>query len=353
MTRFPRRALAGLIAATALTGSLTACSTGATGTDAADAQTGTGAAEADAFPVTIEHAFGETTVEAEPTRVVTVGWSDADFALDLGVVPVGIPAITWGGNENRSTDWFDAALEEQGAEMPVQYDDTDGVPFDELAQLDPDLILATNSGLTQAEYTKLSKLAPVVAYPDQAWGTPWQDSLEMIGDALGRSEAADALEDETKQAIADAQEQHPALQGTTAAWGWLTEGDTSTVGLYSSLDNRPRMLEELGMTEAGIVEEISDDEAFSGNVSAEKADTIDADVFVYYAEGAPKDPAADPLLGRMPALRNGSAVAVEDNAASLPMSSPTTLSIPVALSDFLPLLDAAAQKARDAKAQQG
>ena len=117
-------------------------------------------ADADAFPVTIEHAFGETTIEAEPTRVATLGWTDHDHALALGVVPVGATKITWGGNEAGSTDWFDAAVEEAGAEAPVRYDDADGAPIDEVAELAPDLILATNSGITEAEYAKLSKIAP-------------------------------------------------------------------------------------------------------------------------------------------------------------------------------------------------
>lgn len=336
-------ALAGVLTAAALT----ACSTGSTDAKDDAPQAGTsGSAQADAFPVTIKHALGETTIEEEPTRVVTVGWSDADFALDLGVVPVAMPAITWGGNAKQSTDWFDERLAELGGEMPKQYDDADGVPFDEIAQLEPDLILATNSGLTQADYDKLTKLgAPVVAYPGDPWGTSWDDSLEMIGDALGRSAEADRLEDETEQAIDDAVAEHPEIEGTSAAWGFLSASDTSTVGLYTALDNRPRMLDELGFEEPDIVEQISTGSAFSANVSAEKADTIDADVFVYYAEGAPKDPAKDPLLGRMPAIKRGSVVAVTDNAASLPMSSPTTLSIPVALESFLPdLAEAAAKK---------
>ena len=33
----------------------------------------------------------------------------------------------------------------------------------------------------------------VVAYPDDPWLTPWQDSLEMVGKALGRSEQADEV----------------------------------------------------------------------------------------------------------------------------------------------------------------
>src|SRR3954468_2461165 len=38
--------------------------------------------------VTISHKFGETTVPANPQRVVTVGWTDQDFVLPFGVVPV-------------------------------------------------------------------------------------------------------------------------------------------------------------------------------------------------------------------------------------------------------------------------
>lgn len=34
-----------------------------------------------AFPVTIEHKFGETTVPSEPERVVTVGFSEQDPML--------------------------------------------------------------------------------------------------------------------------------------------------------------------------------------------------------------------------------------------------------------------------------
>ena len=49
--------------------------------------------------MTIDHAYGSTTIEEEPQRVATLGWSDQDHALALGVVPVGATKLTWGGNE--------------------------------------------------------------------------------------------------------------------------------------------------------------------------------------------------------------------------------------------------------------
>ena len=116
MTRTLRLGAAAALAVAALT----ACSTGSTTDDADSATepTTNTSADADAFPVTIEHALGETTIEEEPTRVATLGWTDQDHALALGVVPVGATAITWGGNEPGSTAWFDAAIEEAGAEAP-------------------------------------------------------------------------------------------------------------------------------------------------------------------------------------------------------------------------------------------
>ena len=76
-------------AATVLVAALAGCSTGSTsGTEAAAEPTSTTSVDPDAFPVTIEHALGETTIESEPTRVATLGWTDHDHALALGVVPV-------------------------------------------------------------------------------------------------------------------------------------------------------------------------------------------------------------------------------------------------------------------------
>ena len=52
------------------------------------AQRRAGQRRAGAFPVTIDHKYGSTTIEAEPKRVVVVGLREQDALLALGVVPV-------------------------------------------------------------------------------------------------------------------------------------------------------------------------------------------------------------------------------------------------------------------------
>ena len=90
----PRNRIAPAIALAALTAvALVGCaSAGASDTNSA----GGGTASSGEFPVTIEHAFGETVIEAQPERVATVSWSNQEVPLALGVVPVGMAEVTWG-----------------------------------------------------------------------------------------------------------------------------------------------------------------------------------------------------------------------------------------------------------------
>ena len=70
-----------------LVGGVAACSASGdqSGTSAASAEPSTSGS---AGPVTITHQFGETVVPAGVQRVATVGWSDQDFVLPYGIVPV-------------------------------------------------------------------------------------------------------------------------------------------------------------------------------------------------------------------------------------------------------------------------
>jgi iron complex transport system substrate-binding protein len=342
-----------VLAAAAL--SLSACSTGPA---ASASDTASTAAASSQFPVTIEHAFGETVIEQQPQRVATISWVNDDVAIALGVVPVGLPKNEWGGNDKGSTPWKDDALEKLGAgfgseKAPVQYSETDGINFTEIAKLNPDVILGAYSGLKEEDYKKLSEIAPVVAYPEVAYGTPWQETTSIIGKALGKEAEATKLVADTEETIKEKVAEYPQLVGKTYIYGNLEPAKSDGVNVYTANDNRPRFLNEIGMQLAPVVEENSkDSKEFFIQWSAEKANELESDIFVTWVpDTATTDSIkADPLLGQIPAIKNGALVADSDNTLTLSISASSPLSLPWSLDTFLPqLADAADTAAGTAK----
>ncbi|MDP9980638.1 iron complex transport system substrate-binding protein [Pseudarthrobacter oxydans] len=333
------------LAAVAL--SLTACSTGPANSTAADAPSQSASS---AFPVTIKHVFGETTIKEQPTRVVTVSWVNDDVALALGVVPVGVPKNEWGGNDQGSTPWKDAALQKLGAgfgsdKAPVQFSEADGVNFTEIAKLNPDVILGAYSGLTEEDYKKLSEIAPVVAHPEIAYGTSWQDSTAIIGKALGKDAEATKLVADTEATIKEKVSEYPQIAGKSFIYGNLEPASPDGVNVYTANDNRPRFLSEIGMKLAPVVEDNSKgSKEFFIPWSAEKANELESDIFVTWVPDAATTDSikADPLLGQIPAIKKGTLVADSDNTLTLSISASSPLSLPWSLDTFLPQLATAA-----------
>jgi iron complex transport system substrate-binding protein len=335
-----------LAAAAAVALLLSACSTGATG--GKDDSSPGASADAAAFPVTVKHVYGDTTISKAPTRVATLGWSDQDFALALGVAPVGAIKVTWGGNDKLSTPWYDAKLASLGGKEPTRYDDADGAPIEEIAKLAPDLILATNSGVTKDEYDKLSKIAPVVAYPGEAWGTPWQTSLDLVSKALGKEKEAPAVRQATEDSIKAAAAKFPETKGKTFIFGAMSTTDNSKIDYYTPLDNRPRLLVDLGMKNAAVIESLTQgSKEFFKTISAEQAATLKADVFITYTESDAdmQKFLKDPLLGQVPAFKTGGYVSASNKTDALGMSAPSPLSIPWAMEKFVPQVAAALDRA--------
>ena len=87
-----------------------------------------------------------------------------------------------------------------------------------------------------------------------------------------------------------------------------------------------------------IVDEVVPDDEFYGQVSAEKADTLEADLLLTYAE-TEKDVetyTSDRLLGRIPALKAGNVYAEIDKHIGLAVTNPTPLSVPFIIENYLP-----------------
>ena len=159
---------------------LAGCGTPAVEESAASAESGEGA-----FPVSIEHAFGSTTIEEQPERVVVLGWSAQDTVYALGVTPVGMPSYTYGGGEDGVLPWNEEYFD---PEETTLLDTADGPPLEAMAALRPDVILAPYEGFEGSVYEDLSGIAPTVAYPGEPWTTPWREQTRMIGAALGMRE---------------------------------------------------------------------------------------------------------------------------------------------------------------------
>lgn len=320
---------------------LSACSTGSTASSDSGGESSSSGSGANpgAFPVTVKHVYGKTEISKEPSRIATIGWSDHDVLASFGVLPVGATKITFGGNDHGSTEWFDEAAEEIDPDADVvRYDDSDGTPVAEIAKVNPDLVLGVNSGLTEENYDKLTKIAPTVAYPELAWGTPWEESVRIIGKAIGRPDEADTIVKETNNLIDEAVAKNPEVKGKTAVWASISPTDTSKIDIYTTNDLRMQMLTRFGLETPDIVTKNSRGGDFFFSLSAEKAHTIDADVLIFYVEGDKQVEKIkkDPLLGQIPAIKNGTFVASADNTVAMTMSSPSPLSMEVAVNEFLP-----------------
>lgn len=338
--------LAALLATLAV---LAGCTTGSVG-GSQDPATATDVERDGEFPRTITHAYGQTEITEPPQRVATISWVNADVSLALGVVPVGMPRNSFGGNAGGSTDWFDAELESVGGEMPELYSETDGINTEAIAALQPDVILGAYSGMTAEEYETLSTIAPTIAMPegDVAFGTPWQDSTRLIGEALGRSERAEELIDEVEDRIAQVADDHPGVRGTTFIYGTVDPDAAEKIYAFTDVDNRPRFLEQLGMVQAPVVSEASTGAAdqFAVTWSPERADELVSDILVTYAASPDVRAAieADPLLGRIPAVEAGRMVVQTDEQQVLSISAASPLSLPWALDNVVPDIIAAAEQ---------
>jgi len=329
--------------------STTSC--GSSQSNAAPATTDS-VAPASSFPVTIKHVYGETVVEAKPERVASVAWTNHEVPLALGVVPVGMSKATWGDDDNDGVlPWVEDKLTELGAKTPVLFDETDGIDFEAVRDTDPDVILASYSGLTEDDYKKLSGIAPTVAYPEIAWGTSVDDTIRMNSQAMGLAAEGEQLIADLDAVVADAFAQYPQLADKCILFTYLDPKDLSQIGFYTSHDTRPGFLNELGLPTPKLVEERSaKTEGFYETISAEQGDQLnDVDVFVTYGPGDGSAVAmaqADPLLSKIPAVKNGAIAVLEESTPLAASANPSPLSIEWGIKEYFAILAAAADKAK-------
>ena len=324
---------------------------GSSGTSSSATTTTPGGAEASsaasAFPVTIQSTLGAVTIKSQPKRVVTLGWGSQDAALALGVVPVGMQDFSSDcGCKDGILPWDRDKLD--GATPVMIKATTDSVPFEQIASLHPDVILAVYSGVTAEQYAKLSQIAPTVGYPGKAWITSWQDQVKIVGQALGRSEQAATLIRETDDRIAAAAKEHPEFKGKTIAFGSGTQA--GSFNFYYDDDARVELLTQLGFTASPSVSRLGSGgsaNSFAKQVSLELLPGVKTDVLVaWYLNSATQKSIEDnQLFQQLPYVKSGSYVAITDPPLVYATSAVNVLSLPWMLDQYLPLLSKAAKNA--------
>ena len=317
------RAVLAILAAL-LVATVSGCNASATQDGASRAES----APADAaFPVTIEHQFGSTTIEAEPKRVATIGFNEQDFALAFDVVPVGVREFL--GYDAPNRPWAPESV--RGKDIPtVGATDLD---FEKLAGLEPDLILGLNSYIDKAAYDKLETIAPTVAQSGAVapGATTWQDQTLTTGKALGQQPKAEEIVTQVTTVFDEATSANPSFAGKSAAFA-LGSSATGTYSLGAD-DYRTGWLTQLGFT---VPEK-------GGEVSFEQLESVFGGVDVILAEGVETSALQNPVVRALPPVEEGRFVDLgafdQDFAAALGFNSP--LSIPFMLEVAVPRLAAA------------
>ena len=277
--------------------------------------------------VSVKHIFGETKIPAPPKRVVSAGFTEQDDLLALGVVPIAV--TDWfGGQPFGVWPWAQPKL---GGAQPVVLNLNDGIQADQIASLKPDLIVATNAGLDQDTYTKLSAIAPTIAQsgPD-AFFEPWKDQATLIGQAVFKADDITKLIAAVGDKFASVGKNNPQFAGKKVLLlGGTFYEDSVRV---TTPGWRTDFLTEMGFT-------IPD--TGRGLVSRDKmASVLDvADVLIWTTESDDEQAAllADPVVAKLQAtVQRRNVFTGKDLAGAIAFAS--TLSYPVVADQLPPLI---------------
>jgi iron complex transport system substrate-binding protein len=306
----------------------------------------TPAAEQATFPATVEHKFGTATVPKKPERIVIVGLTEQDTVLQLGYTPVA--TTEWYGEQPYAVwPWAQDLL---GDAKPTVLTTADGFEYEKIATLRPDLIIGTNAGMKEADYKKLSQLAPTIAGPKGSsdYFSPWDQQTTLIAQALGKPEEGAKLIQDVKDAYAKVAAENPEFKGKTATFSQNAFYDGEIYVYPNGLSTD--FLTYLGFTINPELTALVKNPGEQVAVSAERLDVIDADVIVFATEKA-SDIAnlkKEPTFGFLEAVKGKHAV-YTDPTLSGSMYFDTPLALMYTLEKLSPALkDAVAGKSPEA-----
>jgi iron complex transport system substrate-binding protein len=280
-------------------------------------------------PLTIAHAFGETTIPEPPKRVVSAGFTEQDDLLALGVVPIAV--TNWFGDQPFGVwPWAQPKL---GAAKPVMLNLDNGIQVKRIAGLKPDLIVATDAGLDEDTYHKLAAIAPTIPQSDgDAFFEPWKDQATTIGRAVFQPDQMKSLIGGVDQKFAAVADKYPQFKNKRAL---LLQGRLHQDNVVATTGWRTEFLTQMGLAIADSIKPLAVDQQRAFIPRDQIKPVLGAaDLLIWMTEND-GDQAALLANPDVAALKANSVFTTKDQAGAIAFASP--LSYPL-VADQLPAL---------------
>lgn len=271
----------------------------------------------EAFPVTIDTAYGEITLEEKPEKIVALGGTFVDL---LGFVDEDVVAFANAQQTEEeflsTSPWMEGRYE--GAPDPSLITAEGTADVEAIAALDPDLIVTSIWTINEQIYEQLSQIAPTYSGIETDTQTSWQDNLASLAALTGHeTSVVDEVEEELAADFEAAAARLPGLQGKSFIVPiyydnqfWPTEygnDPITALGLVPS-DQQPHdgvTSSEVDTISQENIELLTEDVVFigsSGSVAAEDRAELYASL------------QADPRVAELPASQNGTLIYFTDQA---------------------------------------
>jgi iron complex transport system substrate-binding protein len=254
-SRMRRRAT---LAAVALTAALavTACGSDSGGDDDTRSFESSGS-----YPITVDSAYGQITLDKEPERILVMSPSYVDMLSSIDIQPVAfatgaIPAADFDSNY----PWLAGKYE--GEVAPELVTSEFKPSLEKIASYQPDLILGHTWTIPEDMYDDVSAIAPTyVSTDDGSATTEWTVDMKAVGELTQQTQAVDVVLADFDAQVAQNKERIAQLEGKTynsvavreagyqfGSGGWLalmglTPGQTQ--GTYTDAPLSPENLDQL------------------------------------------------------------------------------------------------------------
>jgi iron complex transport system substrate-binding protein len=258
----------------------------------------------------VQDLLGEVEVPEDPERVVVL-WSRGlpEVAVELGAEVVG--ATTEGGT-------LSPLIPADVAEGITSVGDTAEPDLEQVAALEPDLVLAFDLTVEGEALEQYREIAPVfVIDGTNLFATPWRDVITTVATAVGEEERAGELIGELDDRIAALR---PRLEERYAGqtFGLASAFTDTEAGVVGPAHPAGSVFDELGL-QRPAEHRIAEPTLILG---PEEVARVDADHLFYWRWGYGGEPAAldgSPLWPSLRSVAAGQAYEVDGQAWTVPV----------------------------------